>query len=115
MGWLLVISVGVPLETSSIQQTFASRDFVYFVDCIMSSTPPPSIKAYTQATARRTDSGTLDRIKHRFALQQVKQINQSTTVMMVSCMFAGFLVASYQGSMDYFPAYIQDNICLTES
>ncbi len=109
-----------PLETSHIQ-IFVSGDFVYFVYSvyriyrIMQKTPPSRDRLKQQLQdcdlLSGTDSGTLDRVKHRFALQHAKQINENAT----SRRFASLLADSCKGSMDYSPSHIQDNLSLTDS
>jgi hypothetical protein len=87
-----IITVGAPLETS-LQQIFASRDFVYFVYCIMSNTPPSRDRLKQQLEdcdlLSGTDVGTLDRVKHHFALQHAKQINETTDVFHVKLKHSG--------------------------
>jgi hypothetical protein len=85
----------------------------------MANTPPSRDRLKQQLQdcdlLSGTDSGTLDRVKHRFALQHAKQINENATSTPSSRRFASLLADSCKGSMDYSPSHIQDNLSLTDS
>lgn len=85
----------------------------------MSNTPPSRDRLKQQLEdcdlLSGTDYGTLDMVKHRFALQHAKQINETITSTPSSHRFASLIADSCKGSMDYSPSHIQDNLSLTDS